>query len=113
MLVCSFLLFPSAGAQLAAQDNIVGAAERRHFTDSVVGGWGCDWVGVARCMRLSVLSEFDGLPSSCLCDSREMFQPMNVREEGLGAFHDVAFCHYILVTSLDFRFPFLVAKATH
>lgn len=34
MLVCSFLLFPSAGAQLAAQDNIVGAAERRHFTDS-------------------------------------------------------------------------------
>lgn len=56
MLVCSFLFFPSAGAQLAARDNIVRAAELRHFTDSQSWAVGvCDWVGVARCVCVSVL----------------------------------------------------------
>lgn len=66
MLVCSFLFFPSAGAQLAARDNIVGAAELRHFTDSQSWAVGvCDWVGVARCACVFLCCR-----SSAVCRAR-------------------------------------------
>lgn len=113
MLVCSFLFFPSAGAQLAARDNIVCAAALRHFTDSQSWAVGvCDWVGVARCVCVCLCCR-----SSAVCRTPvsvwqpQMFRLSDVRvgNGGHGGFQDVAFFHprWIFVTLSTFP-PFML-----
>lgn len=100
--VFSFLFFPSTGAQLAARDNIVRAAELRHFTDSQSWAVGvCDWVGVARCVCVCVIGVLRFAELVFLCDSRKCsVSDVRVGNGGHRGFQDVVFFHsrWIFVT---------------